>query len=323
MAALLAAGLSLAVVGPATADDDDDDEVERTQVGGYIQFHYNYPVGTGAESRFRVHRARVSLEGRATDRITYEMDVDPRAPDHAGTLRDAFFNIELDDYHTLRLGQQKVKFGYINMRSSSALYTVNRPEYADELARGLNLRDVGVTLMGKRPSGEHRTLEYDLSVVNGAGMNVQRDTNKDKNVSGRVGYRRKGPGTDYRYGLSASRGDIREDPEDPFERFQRIGADLQIYHRRFELFVEGAFGVHKEAGDEENRHGYYATWAGKTSGDWGPVLSYDSINDTENVRVALGFYHGKPDADFRVLVNYEFRGAADEGRAYIWTVVRM
>lgn len=318
----LIAALQLVIGGRAISAQGDEAEHRGPQVGGYIQFHYNFPVG-GGENRFRIQRARISLEGSVNERISYEMDIDPRAPDHAGTLRDAFFNYKLDDHHTLRFGQHKAKFGYINQRSSSRLYVVNRPEMGDELSRGINLRDIGVSLLGKRPAGEDRTLEYDLSVVNGAGMNVQRDTNKDKNVSGRIGMRRKGPGTDWRYGVSLARGDIREDPVDPFMNFKRVGADLQIYHNRFDLFVEGAVGRREEAGAEETVHGYYATWAGKTSGSWGPVLSYDSINDTEDVRVTLGLYHGKPNDDFRVLVNYEFRGAVDTGRAYVWTMVRM
>lgn len=314
--------LAVVLVLPAVVDVAASDQNRGPQVGGYIQFHYNYPIG-GGENRFRVQRARLSLEGQASDRISYEMDIDPRAPDHAGTLRDAFFNFELNDQHTLRLGQQKVKFGFINQRSSSRLYVVNRPEMADELSRGINLRDIGISLLGKRPMSEDRTFEYDLSVVNGAGMNVQRDTNKDKNVSGRVGVRRKGPGTDWRFGVSAARGDIREDPEDPFLKFLRAGADLQVYHSRFDLFLEGAVGRRKEGGDEETLHGYYATLAGKTAGDWGPLASFDSINTTEDVRVTVGAYHGKPSADVRFLLNYELRGAVDTGRFYLWTMVRM
>ena len=44
---------------------------------------------------------------------------------------------------------------------------------------------------------------------------------------------------------------------------------------------------------------------GEDKENWGPVLHYDSINDTENVRVTIGGYHGKPNDGFRVLVNYE------------------
>ena len=109
-----------------------DDEAETgPQVTGYIQTHYNYPVG-GGENRFRVQRARITVKGELNDRVSYEMDVDPRAPDHAGTLRDAFFNFRLDDHNVLRLGQQKVKFGYINQRSSSRLYAATTSnEYTD------------------------------------------------------------------------------------------------------------------------------------------------------------------------------------------------
>ena len=52
------------------------------------------------------------------------------------------------------------------------------------------------------------------------------------------------------------------------------------------------------------------------------MLSYDSINDTEDVRVTLGAYYGERNEDFRVLMNYEFRGAVDTGRFYLWSLVR-
>ena len=303
------------------------------EVGGYIQYHFNYPVG-GAEHRFRVHRARMTLEGYVKKNISYEVDIDPRSPDHAGTLRDAFFNVEFRPGYVLRLGQHKTKFGYINNRSSSRLYTVNRPELADELSRGINLRDIGASLIIKRPFSDGREVEYWLSVVNGAGMNVQRDNNKAKNVFGRIGLKSKGDGMKWRWGVSGAIGDIFNASTNPayadlggyYIDFTRTGTDLQIDTDRIHLATEFLIGSHEDKRPDrgsETIHGYYVTLAGKTSGRWGPVLSYDSINDTENVRFVVGGYHGTPNDDFRILLNYEFRGAVDVGRFYIWTLVRM
>ena len=293
-------------------------------VTGYIQYHFNYPIGGNAEHRFRVQRARVGVEGRVNSRITYEVDIDPRAPDHSGTLRDAFFNVELNKNHTLRLGQHKAKFGFINQRSSSRLYRVNRPELADELARGINLRDIGVTIMGKGPKGSAR-LEYALSVVNGAGMNVQRDNNSKKNLSGRVGLYGKKGSYKWRLGASASHGDKFETSNNPkyanggyYIRFNRAGTDLYLDHNRFDLYGEYAIGRQRDRGSKETLEGYYLTLVGKTSRSIGPVLSYDSMNHTENVRVVVGGYYGERNEPFRVLMNYEFRGAVESYCQKLW-----
>ena len=109
----------------------------------------------------------------------------------------------------------------------------------------------------------------------------------------------------------------------PFRGNQALATWNRSEQNRFEFLTEFLIGDHKEKGVSERMHGYYATLIGKTSGRWGPVLSYDSINDTEDVRVTLGGYYGKPNDVFRFLLNYEFRGAVDTGRLYLWTLVRI
>ena len=315
---------------PGSSTEARPDGKKGPKVSGYFQFHFNQPIG-GAENRFRIQRARVSLEGKVNNYIIYEVDFDPRSPEHSGLLRDAFFDVQYRPNHTLRLGQHKAKFGYVNQRSSSRLYTVNRPELADELSRGITLRDIGATLLGKHPLGEGLDFEYAASIVNGAGMNVQRDNNKDKNFSGRIGLRSKGENAKWRLGLSASHGDLFEPDTDSafvdkggyFINFKRLGTDFFIDHDWFDLNGEFAIGRHEELGVEDTIHGSYLTLVGKPSGPIGPVLSYDSINWSENVRVMAGAYHGKPDDPFRVLLNYEVRGSLSAGRFYLWTLVRL
>ncbi len=324
----LAAALQDDKPSMASKTVESDEEDNAPEVSGYIQFHFNQPIGGSNKNRFRIQRARVTLEGDVNDKISYELDIDPRAPEHAGLLRDAFFNIEYRPNHTLRLGQHKAKFGFINQRSSSRLYIVNRPEMADALARGINLRDIGATLLGEHPMSQNVNIDYAFSLVNGAGMNAQNDNNKKKNYSGRIGLERKGKGTDWSLGVSGAIGDIFEAKSNPefapgyFLDFKRVGADLVVNHKSFELNSEFAIGRHKELGVSETMHGYYLTLIGKPSGPIGPVLSYDSIDTTEDIRVTVGAYHGKPNAPFRFLVNYEFRGSATEGRLYLWNLVR-
>ena len=326
----LVAVLSLLLMWPYSGHAQK--EVDTTpEVGGYIQFHFNQPIH-GPDGRFRLQRTRLSVEGKASERISYEMDIDPRSPDHTGLLRDAFFNVELTPNTRLRVGQHKAKFGYINQRSSSRLYTVNRPELANTLSRGLNLRDIGVTLSGKRPMADERAFEYAISVVNGAGRNVSRDTNGAKNVSGRIGLRRgRRAATKWRLGLSGSRGDLFrlwKNPDDGpgkgyHRHFTRMGTDFLLDHSRFRLNGEFAIGREENQGAKKTVQGYYLTWVGKTDRTFGPVVRYDSMDHTDYRRVTVGAYHGAPSDDFRILLNYELIDTPAEGKFYVWTLVRI
>ncbi len=317
-----------------------DPAVEKgPKISGYIQFHViNQPIDTNGdgevnEGRFRVQRARVTLEGRVNRYVTYEMDIDPRAPEITGILRDAFFDIEYRKNHAIRLGQQKTKFGYENQVSSSRLYMVNRSELSDETARGINLRDLGVSLIGKWKVGDDSRFEYGLSVVNGAGSNVQRDNNKKKSVWGRVGIRSKVGDSKWRFGLSAGKADRFEPPEDGdpgfFVDFKSYGTDFLFDHRRLAINGEFNIGPREELGEKETIHAYYLTLVGKTSKPFGPLLRFDSVNTDEFRRWTVGAYYGLPNDAVRVLFNYEFRyeeddvldNAADD-RVYLWTQVR-
>ncbi len=338
--AVLLIGLLCSGVRPAHADGftEADSSVKKgPKVYGYIQFHVlNQPIDTNGdgevnEGRFRVHRARVSFEGRVNRYVTYEMDIDPRSPDISGVMRDAFFDIEYRKNHVLRLGQQKTKFGYENQVSSSRLYMVNRAEMADEVARGVTLRDLGVSLLGKWKLGEDSRFEYALSVVNGAGANVQRDNNKKKSLWGRVGLRGKRGDTKWRLGLSAAKADRQEPDEPPSEymEFKSYGTDFLIDHKRLAVNGEFALSPREQGGEKETMHAYYLTLIGKTSKPFGPMARFDTINTDEYRRWTVGAYYGLPNDEVRVVFNYEFRYEEDDeldngldDRLYVWTQVR-
>ena len=340
---------------PGNAEKDSilksDPELNKgPKVYGYIQVQrVNLPVdgngdGETNEGRARVQRARLSVEGVINKHISYEMDIDPRALEVNGLMRDAYFNLKLSDTHRLRIGQQKTIFGYENQRSSSQLYMVNRSELSDNMARGVHLRDQGVSLRGRRALGGGTRLSYDVAVVNGAGMNVQRDNNKAKNVWGRVGLRNaRGADRKWMWGLSAGIGDQWEQYEPQeiiaatdstdevtgyFIDFKRFGTDFRIEQSRFDLNGEFAIGPEKELGDEETVYAYYLTAIGKMSRPYGPLLRYEAFLD-EFTRWTVGAYYGEPNDAFRVLFNYEFRweegdiidNVADD-RLYLWTQVR-
>lgn len=316
------------------------------KLSGYVQMFYRHAFdsnndGTVDSPNFRVQRVRINVKGKIFPWASYDIEVDPRAPEVAGILRDAFLSLKFIPHHELRLGQQKTQFGYENSESSTRLYTVNRAELSDNLSRGVNLRDLGVGLIGKWPLGGGFRFEDAITVVNGAGLNVQNDNNNRKNIFGRIGLRYKKADLMARLGVSGAVGDILDtgndlaDPKDDFlVKFDRIGTDLEIDHSRGFMNFEYVMGrddiqarrfPERLPAEHVDRKGYYITLGGKTPWKVGPLIRYDTL-DNNLRRWTLGAYYGLPSDRLRFLVNYELRSERDGVRAddklYFWTQFR-
>ncbi len=338
---VLAVSFLLARVASAEEPEKPKPPRPRLRISGYIQVFFKARVeqsgdGTTEPTVFRVQRARLELEGEIVPRIDFDLEIDPRAPAISGVMRDAFISLRVIPHHKIRIGQQKTQFGYENNESSTRLYTVNRADISDNLARGVTLRDIGIGLIGGWPLGDGFKLEDAVTVVNGAGMNVQADDTGKKNVWGRVGarYRDKQRELSARLGVSGAIGD-QSQPADPGPpatpayvfNFTRLGADLELDSPWVFLAAEYVMGTDEAPADMPDvggdRAGYYVLAAGKTCWDVGPVLRYDALEDFH--RLTLGAYWGGPEAPLRVLLNYEFfedeLGRHDD-RAYAWTQVR-
>ena len=326
---------------PAVADSGktaDHFRSRRPRVSGYVQIHYRYAFKTGSDTLvdnddFRVQRVRLGVDGDILPWLSYEIEVDPRAPEVTGVLRDAYLTLRVIPRHKLRIGQQKTQFGYENRESSTRLFAVNRTDVSDNLSRGVNLRDIGVGLIGNVKLGKGWRLEDAVTVVNGAGMNVQNDDTRMKDVWGRLGIRWKrrdfGDWT-ARLGASGGIGD-HVDPGDTLSttaddfrlKFRRLGADLEIDHEFFFLSAEYVAGWDENAktGATEEPFGYYVNLIGKTPWKIGPVIRYDVLGD-EFQRWTLGAFYGLQDEPFRVLLNYELRLKKDDLRGddklYVW-----
>lgn len=308
---------------------------------GFVQTHYRHAFETGDDGvfdapNFRVQRVRLGVRGDLYPWLSYEAEIDPRAPEVTGMLRDAFLAFKVIPRHQLRVGQQKTQFGYENRESSSDLFAVNRAELSDALSRGPNLRDIGVGLIGNVRLGKGWRFEDAVTVVNGAGMNVQADTTRRKNVWGRAGlrYRKDAADLTVRVGASGGTGDgIAEgldplDPEDDYRHtFSRTGTDVQVDHRRFQMTAEYVRGTneHTLTGEAEDLSGYYVNLVGKTRWRVGPTVRIDTFAD-EFRRWTVGAYYGLPNVPLRVMVNYEYRqlkdGVRGDDKLYVWTQVR-
>jgi len=293
----------------------------KPEISGMLQVHYLEEFNTNGDTiddpgGFRILRARLIAKGKINKFTSYELMVDPRAPEQGGILRDAFIEFDLGKNQALRVGQQKTQFGYENSESITKLFVVNRAEVSDNLSRGMNLRDIGLGLLGDLKLGKNIRLENAFTFTNGSRMNVAGpwDFSNTKNGFGRTGMRYKKKDFMFRFGTSAGMGgmkDLGDDPIDPsddfFIKFNRLGADIEIDHKWFFTASEFVMGTDLVSDTLSDRIGYYTTLVGKTPWKVGPLARFDALDD-EFKRVTAGAYYGLPKDKLRFHINYEFRG---------------
>ncbi len=312
----------------------------KPKVSGFIQFQeLNHFDSNRDDSilpwRFRVQRARLRVEGKINRKISYQLEIDPRSPEIAGMMRDAYISFSHIPKHQILLGQQKTQFGYENPMSSADLYFVNRTDVSDNLSRGINLRDIGIGFKGNIPISNKIRIEDAITLVNGAGLNVQYDNTRKKNLWGRMGLRYKSENLICRIGASGGTGDYLE-PADTaagtpanLVDFERLGADFQVEHKWFTMAAEYVMGWNNEIGGKSQIPGYYLLLTGKTDWNLGPLARYENLDD-EFTRWVFGAYYGLPSDRFRFLINYEIREVkgdpdfpnGEDNRLYFWVQVR-
>ncbi|MEN9577344.1 MAG: hypothetical protein RJA70_353, partial [Pseudomonadota bacterium] len=118
------------------------------RISGYIQVYFKQRFeqdgdGTTEPNLFRFGRVKVQLDGKVLPMLKYVIEIDPRSPQLAGVIRDAYIQWQFFPGQKLRVGQMKTPFGWENRTSSAELYTVNRTEVGEMFGRGLTLRDLG------------------------------------------------------------------------------------------------------------------------------------------------------------------------------------
>lgn len=311
-------------------------------ISGYIQAYYKHridagDIGSSTENGFfRLGRVRLRVKGHVHSNVSYEVEIDPRTPAIGGLLRDAYVDFHVLPRHRLRIGQKKPPFGYENRQPSSRMYTVTRSEIAEGIARGVTGRDIGIGVIGRWPIGTHLSLEDEVMVVNGAGMNVQADDTRRKNVWGRGGlrYHGKDRAIDARFGISGATGDQREpdDPDTPENdeftfSFKRVGFDISIENSWALLASEFATSKEDSAFPDAvaERSGLSVLLVGKTRWDVGPVIRYEPPDSEDFTRWTLGAYWGGPSQPLRIMANFEIWEDADsqhDHRLHLWSQVQ-
>jgi phosphate-selective porin OprO/OprP len=157
-------------------------------LSGYTQVRYQAPEGR--TNGFDVRRARISLKGKLSDRMSYKLQTELGGSSQK--LLDAELAFTLFSYAKISTGQFKIPFSQENLTSSSDLATINRSQVVEALTArsrdvigNQNGRDIGVMLSGTVGQNARTPLfDYALGVFNGSGINTS-DQNRRKDVIGR------------------------------------------------------------------------------------------------------------------------------------------
>jgi hypothetical protein len=318
----LAAAQICVAQGSDQADSIPKKKKYLPQISGVIQVHYLNEFNTNGDNirdpdGFRILRARLIAKGSINKKISYEIMIDPRAPEQGGILRDAYLEFNYIKNQKIRVGQQKTQFGWENRQSITELFTVNRAEMSDGVSRGENLRDIGIGVLGHIPVNDNLRFENSITFTNGTRMNVTGpyDFNTRKALWGRLGARYKNNNLTISLGGSFALGGLRylgdniADPsDDVYAGIKRAGADMEIDHKYF--FLMGEYGKGTDMVSDTiygEPSGYQTLLVLKTKWKVGPLVRYDVFED-EWKALTCGAYYGNPKDKFRILVNYVFRG---------------
>ncbi|SOE23577.1 Phosphate-selective porin O and P [Spirosomataceae bacterium TFI 002] len=192
---------------------------ERMRLGGYTQLRYNRLFETnenlkceqcdkslGKDGGFFLRRARIRLAGNVSKRMYAYLQFDmatgvSSSVIHGLGLKDAYFDLALDDERTarFRIGQSKVPYGFENMQSSSNRLALDRNDAINSAAK--DERDLGVffyyapvdvrqrlsylTRSGLKGSGDYGM--FALGAYNGQGAG-RSETNDNLHVVSRFTY---------------------------------------------------------------------------------------------------------------------------------------
>jgi len=238
-------------------------------INGYVQTRFTEaPITT---STFEVRRARVIFEGRLTDTIGYQVQLDGVKPQ----LLDARVDVKPLRQFGVTIGQFKIPFSTESMTSDNLLPFIERSTvdnlYAPGRENASNGRDIGLQFLGKtwRANGIDR-LEYFVGVFNGAGINT-RDDNHYKDTAARLLVR-------------------------PFKQFAIIGnyyngavGTKEISRERYDLEFNFVHGPFTAAGEyiwghdgPVRRNGWYAHTTYRIAKKWEGAFRFDKFSPRQH-----------------------------------------
>ncbi len=254
---------------------------ESVQMRGYMQVRYNGLLQTnedleceqcdkswGGDNDFFIRRMRLIFYGQVSPRVYFYIQPDfASAPSssamHFGQLRDAYFDVGLDEKNEFRfrIGQSKVPYGFENMQSSQNRLPLDR---ADALNSAVtNERDLGVFFYwapaktrklfsslvseGLKGSGDYGVLG--IGVYNGQTAN-RPELNPNKHVVARASYPVQIKNQVIEAGVQAYKGQFTllsttsgvGTATDKLYDDERIGATFVLYPKPFGILAEYNIG---------------------------------------------------------------------------------
>ncbi len=276
----------------------------QLRVVGFLQQQYIDDRTTGRSSQFTIHRARVGIAGKITDRISVNVvggAVEP--PDRTPRLVNAIVDIDIHRLLNVRMGQFLVPFGLEGPEAIPFNPAIERSTAIRRLNTFRMFRDIGVQL-----SGQHQILSYKIALINGDGANPTFNT-PNNDFTGRFTVK---PFRGFEIGVSAHLGYFQSPNGDTRDR-NRTGFDFNYDYDAF--LLRGEYIIRRDEispGNYIDQVGGYIVGGLRIGSNWeliGRFELYDPDTSLDNNRytgITLGgnyYIEGRS----RISANYEFR----------------
>lgn len=292
---------------PAAAVQDSTSSPEQNpqfRIVGFLQQQYIDDQTTGRHSQFTIHRARIGIAGRITDRISVNIvggAVEP--PDRTPRLVNAIVDIDIHQLLNVRMGQFLAPFGLEGPEVITFNPAIERSAAIRRLNTFTMFRDIGVQL-----SGHYSMLSYKIAMINGDGANPTINT-PNNDFTGRLAAK---PLRGFEIGVSGHLGHF-QSPNGDTRRRNRTGFDFNYDYNV--ILLRGEYIIRRDEispDDYTKRTGGYILGGLRIGTNWeliGRVELYDPDTSLDNNRytgITFGgnyYFRGRS----RVSANYEFR----------------
>ncbi|MFM1809854.1 MAG: hypothetical protein RLZZ382_1079 [Bacteroidota bacterium] len=275
--------LAIRVSAQTTKDSIQKSEkwYDKIQIRGYAQVRYNGLLQTnedleceqcdkswGGDNDFFIRRMRLIFYGQLSSRVYFYVQPDFASSSsttalHFGQLRDAYFDVGIDEksQFRFRIGQSKVPYGFENMQSSQNRLPLDR---ADALNSAVsNERDLGLFFYwaptnkrklfsslvssGLKGSGDYGV--FGIGVYNGQTAN-RPELNANKHIVTRVSYPFEVKKQILELGVQAYTGKVTlastssgvNYAEDKLYDDQRVAGTFVLYPKPFGILAEYTVG---------------------------------------------------------------------------------
>lgn len=232
-------------------------------VGGYVQIQAQYGESDGGVDDFLVPRARISLNGVATENVSYGFSIGAsESPDDEPRMVNAYVDFNYVPNTTIRVGQALLPFGLEGSETIPGNPDIDRSTMVKQTNTFSLFRDRGIQIRGA-----YNRLYYGVAVVNGSGAN-SRDDSSSKDVLGQVRY---AVMPNVKVGLSGHTGSVTSDTVKLDRSRVGLDAEWQIESSR----IRGEYIVlTKEAsvGSDVTSSGWYLLGATRFLPKWESVF---------------------------------------------------